>query len=445
MNRLITIIVLILFIRISYGQDLMIKDIDASAYPKIKINLGFTGKVDSALSGLKLFENNTETELKIRNYQSLATNQSERTVCFLIEASNLINRGNSAFIVKNAVIQALGQLKKSYKANVCYFGVANQSGKSIVALSAEFTSDYTFLKHSILDNMRTNSDSLYRTDLLTCINESLNFIQAKQSLSQQKQLIVIALTKTSEQSNVNIDSCIAKSLDYNIPVYAIHLAQPEGADEKLKHLCIGTYGVYKYIEPNAKETTDNETIAFFSTENQYIVEFTTKQELKKNYFEIHYAGEKYLASFTYEYAGVSFVERYFAVVVISFILSRKNKEILAEIAREKESQQYITGDKTPVLTVKTDGSEEIYKLFKSKMTIGRISDNDIVIWGELISGTHAVISNDNEILHLTDCSNGIGVFVNSERITETIIKPGDVITIGSAVLTLAIEENTENN
>ncbi len=84
-----------------------------------------------------------------------------------------------------------------------------------------------------------------------------------------------------------------------------------------------------------------------------------------------------------------------------------------------------------MLISNVDEQELRFPLFKDRLTIGRTRDNDIQLKAPFISRRHAVIATDGERTRVIDWGSRNGVYVNSERVTEHFLKPGDVVTIGT--------------
>lgn len=65
-----------------------------------------------------------------------------------------------------------------------------------------------------------------------------------------------------------------------------------------------------------------------------------------------------------------------------------------------------------------------------QFTIGRSSDNRLVVEGELVSRHHAVIVHQEGQYILYDCESTNGTWVNGARIAQHVLRPGDQILIG---------------
>ncbi len=72
----------------------------------------------------------------------------------------------------------------------------------------------------------------------------------------------------------------------------------------------------------------------------------------------------------------------------------------------------------------------------SRITVGRLPDNDVVLDDLLVSRRHAELRRGPHGWVLTDLGSGNGTFVNGHRVTETAVGPDDVIGIGRGLLQL---------
>lgn len=80
-----------------------------------------------------------------------------------------------------------------------------------------------------------------------------------------------------------------------------------------------------------------------------------------------------------------------------------------------------------LLRIQLNISEHVdYKLEKGTTTIGRHSDNDVVINDPSVSNKHARL-NYEENFFLTDLRSSNGTFVNGKKILHTKLADGDAI------------------
>ena len=96
------------------------------------------------------------------------------------------------------------------------------------------------------------------------------------------------------------------------------------------------------------------------------------------------------------------------------------------IARARDMQPTVT-------LILTEGNHRPRGLpvSSSRFTIGRGSDNDLVIDDSGLSRRHVVIEIDEGIVQVSDCGSLNGTFLNNEKVTgPTVLKDQDVISIG---------------
>lgn len=78
-----------------------------------------------------------------------------------------------------------------------------------------------------------------------------------------------------------------------------------------------------------------------------------------------------------------------------------------------------------------NGSEFVFDLVDSKLTLGRNAKNDIVIENNYISSFHAeLIPKEDQSFELVDLKSANGTFVNGDRIDKKILAHGDVLRFG---------------
>ena len=64
-------------------------------------------------------------------------------------------------------------------------------------------------------------------------------------------------------------------------------------------------------------------------------------------------------------------------------------------------------------------------------TVGRGSDNDVVIPDVLASQRHATLVPTPQGVHIQDAASANGTFVNGERVKDAVLAEDDVVTIGN--------------
>jgi phosphoserine phosphatase RsbU/P len=90
------------------------------------------------------------------------------------------------------------------------------------------------------------------------------------------------------------------------------------------------------------------------------------------------------------------------------------------------------------------GNEREVEISHTPFTLGRQSDNDLVLLDNRISRRHARILQDSNGYTIEDAASRHGTFVNGEKIASRALRPGDQISLGVADaynLTFAMEES----
>lgn len=72
-----------------------------------------------------------------------------------------------------------------------------------------------------------------------------------------------------------------------------------------------------------------------------------------------------------------------------------------------------------------------YPLDKEQVTLGRNSDNDIVISEGVVSGRHATLTRSEQGVAITDLGSTNGTYVNGRRASKQGLYHNDVITLGN--------------
>lgn len=77
-----------------------------------------------------------------------------------------------------------------------------------------------------------------------------------------------------------------------------------------------------------------------------------------------------------------------------------------------------------------DRAGEVLPVGDAVLRIGRKSGNDLVLADEKTSGVHCEIAPEGDRLVLKDLGSTNGTFLDGKRVTEMVLTPGDVVTVG---------------
>jgi len=77
-----------------------------------------------------------------------------------------------------------------------------------------------------------------------------------------------------------------------------------------------------------------------------------------------------------------------------------------------------------------DRAGDVLPVGDAVLRIGRKSGNDLVLADEKTSGVHCEIAPEADRLVLKDLGSTNGTFLDGKRITEVVLTPGDVVTVG---------------
>jgi len=98
----------------------------------------------------------------------------------------------------------------------------------------------------------------------------------------------------------------------------------------------------------------------------------------------------------------------------------------------------------PLLVITLDSEiVDTRSLDKNTITIGRNTDNDLMITDPFVSKYHAVIQSNEGQIVIRDLKSSNSTFVNNIKITEAPLHIGDEIVIGKHVLRLQSGKDKE--
>src|SRR5512140_595753 len=92
----------------------------------------------------------------------------------------------------------------------------------------------------------------------------------------------------------------------------------------------------------------------------------------------------------------------------------------------------------PEFVYEIEGKPQRYRFTGSEVTLGRSSDNNVVLNDFSVSRRHAVVRREGNAWVIADQNSTNGVKVNGRFVTNAALSSGDVITIGT--FTLGVRE-----
>jgi len=100
--------------------------------------------------------------------------------------------------------------------------------------------------------------------------------------------------------------------------------------------------------------------------------------------------------------------------------------------------------KGPYLKIQSESGERIVELFGEKITIGRLSDNDIILESRRVSRHHACLSLKDKKYYIEDLNSLNGVILNGVKVKNSVLNHGDIIELGGFVLKFFEHEQRES-
>ncbi len=112
-------------------------------------------------------------------------------------------------------------------------------------------------------------------------------------------------------------------------------------------------------------------------------------------------------------------------------LARVNEQLAGQKPRgEQPAVAEPAPDEPARLLVRTTGKTGIVHVLGHRTTVGRTPDNSLQIDADFISRHHAVLLESADGTVIEDLASTNGVYVNGERVSRQLLKPGDRVTIG---------------
>jgi len=112
-------------------------------------------------------------------------------------------------------------------------------------------------------------------------------------------------------------------------------------------------------------------------------------------------------------------------------LARVNEQLAGQKPRDGKPALAEPAPGVPArLLVRTTGKTGIVHVLAHRTTVGRTPDNSLQLDADFISRHHAVLLESADGTVIEDLASTNGVYVNGERVSRQLLKPGDRVTIG---------------
>jgi FHA domain/Protein of unknown function (DUF3662) len=121
------------------------------------------------------------------------------------------------------------------------------------------------------------------------------------------------------------------------------------------------------------------------------------------------------------------------------IASFRNETVGETLGMPAETKEEVESGKVPSNAFLIMGGTQVIPLDQSVMNIGRRLDNQIIVDDPRVSRTHAQLRVVKDRFVLFDLNSTGGTFVNGERINQSVLYPGDVISLAGIALVFGQE------
>jgi len=471
-------------VQAAMAQDLRIISISDGAYPEIEVRARVA---ESVRDSLAIVENGTRVQCTVQDSETSQLYGDGRMYVFLVENSYSFFHNGVFQPLKNTLLSMCDYLGKYDNANILTFGTP---GRNVKYTSAEQTGDLRLLREITEYSLKPQDDSTYfDNNLISAIEEAVEYASRHQKSQQTIVLTVIArplnLSNVREFSEDFKDRLMKSGVYLNMMLYE---SESHNIRRELESLAQASGGnISNFNEKNIEAALVQSIEKMSKTKarsvlKEVVVTFEATQEGARNSFDIKYGDTMARCEYTnpnksgflgkYPIA-VSILIGLLAVIAaaIFFVktrnriirridsnaqthykeLQRQNRQLKQEIEKYKRhplslahsfDNIYIeetligSGKIVPKLVVDDHKTQQVFKLNKFTMTLGRAEGNDIVIDNRTVSSHHATLTNEGGLFYIADNDSTNGVFVNDIRITKSKIQPKDRIRIGAVMATL---------
>ncbi|MCU0438407.1 MAG: FHA domain-containing protein [Raineya sp.] len=483
-------ILILLWISLCAFQSIAQKiDIDNQGFPNIKAKI---------ISEKPITQENTKITQNSQAINFIIAKDSNsqagtKAIYFLVETSGF----TSSQVVthfKSGVSDFIKSTPEGTLFNASSFWKANSDSKILNNWSADFTNNKELFVSEFNQKIKPVKDTIKQADIHKAIYDAIEYVS--QSTNEPEKIIVVLTAGVNKSySNFKIEDCIDKANSSKIKVYSlVYKTGFPYALDNLKKLADKTNAQSEMVS-GSSEITEKLNSFIDSSEKPssgtYEVSFTLPNPENLEGIQISIDGKSQNITITKPegskessknnnlilYIAIGFVVM--AGFVFVFIqrnqkakkrqqeeqealkkqMEQQKQQFLQEqqvLQQQLQNQQSIqqptsikeepkkfdpkktyigVGGGTPTLSVSGQGINKTFELHKPTMTIGRKEDNDIIIPVQTVSGSHAILSNEGGNWFITDNGSTNGVIVNGNKVDKHILKQGDKIQLGGALMT----------
>ncbi len=483
LKRIFLFVALILGFQ-SVAQELQILSVDTSQYPAIRLSIAYKGSTRFDSDQLNLKQDEKNLPFTIRESAPGSAPEKGRAVFFLIESSgNTFGKG--LIDIREGIIGSMDNLDTKDLINIGWFGSYDADSVGMRLLNPHFTNEQANIRSLIQSKITAKADSLNRSDLYKNIIAGLNYISTEKDLPQNKLFIVISSARNNSSSPLSSSDCISKAKEIGVPIYSITYLVNDSAYSSGMMTRISARTGGKNVQARTQIEIINAITDFFNApvpvamqESFYDILFNanTNTNPSRAKIDISFRGNRQILIVADPNTGSLIPSDYkkylwysigiLGLIVLCMLLinlfSRKGNranESNSEATAETESSPLAVRKNTvtisneniqeqtpistpeikpmgPVILVSMNGRTTPHPLTKSETTIGRHDTNDIILPEQIITGKHAIIRMEDNVITINDLGSTNGTFVNGERIRTKELKSGDRIRIGTIELTL---------
>ncbi len=437
---------LIFFSQTVFSQsDFEIIKTDINSYPEMKIFVTTKGQLSSK-EDFSVSCNNEELDFNFKKYSDkIAFN--DKHIFFLIDFDIISKKEN-----KESMLKLISELNSKDKINIAYFKKTTNNKFILKFSSAEFSSNHSYFIDFIqnTNHIDENNNSNIFSDLIFDVNKLI--------FTSEKKLNNASLIILSKSYDFTlIDVIVSKKINmYNIPFYfALNDENRDTVNDKsIIELCKVSGGMFTKTNEitflKDVKTFLEDISATLNPDNNTIYLITVlKSIISYDYLTIRYKNS-YLNVYTetpntnkksiiakYNYPIVIIITSLLLLGILilsnkSIKLKKQLRFFVKETIESNESGKFIkpAGE----LILQTKGIKKTFIIRKKENILGRNSECDFEIPDSTVSGFHAEIKLEDDLVYIKDLSSTNGTFVNGEKIEIKSLKNKDKIKLGCAFI-----------